>query len=352
MNNHLIPEQRLDKNGRLNTKHVRAAKPQPSRASVPPPALSGTATAPRKKPLTPGQKKPKEQTLNIAHVPRDHELYRQLGVSPYFDSYRDINASDEEVYAVLSVAAPGNTVALLSAGYRTAEDARTYLQQNGFGHLITDSSEHCAEALERRIPPQRFINAITYLTNPESPHYMDAVEVHSTSKQLSIKVRDGQVNLSDIKEIGLKKIASAKDPETITQALQWIASGDAAMTTADLNELLEEFPYSLRDALKMTNKYGAEFVAGLRYINVDYEDYLERRGTSRPRIKELLAYHDQTSTYELEHQIYREEISYEKLEKYFDAGLDPSHPAEDDCTDQQLDAIKQGVAHGVSGGWL
>ena len=351
MNNHLIPEQRLDKNGRLNTKHVRASKQQPSATKVPAPTLVAAKTTSRRKPLTAGQKTPKNRSITVNHSARDSALYRHLGLNPYVDEY-PFHASDEEVYAVLSVTSTGDAAALLNAGHRSAEDAAAYLQKNGLGGLIMDRSALCAEALDRRITPTRFIDATDYLTKPDSEHYMDAVEVHSANKQLAARVQDGNVNFNDIKEIGLKKIKDCKDPVTLIGALQWLATGNASYSTDELSDLMYKHPNNLRDALKLTNKHGAQFVLTLNYPEVDFESYLEDRGTNRERIRKLLTYSDQVTGYEIENRIFRESLSYQKMEKYFDSGLNISHAAEDDCTDQQLDAMKNGVAPGVSGGWL
>jgi hypothetical protein len=351
MSNHLVPEQRLDKNGRLNTKHVRATKTQPSSINVPPPTLPADKTASRKKALTAGQKTPKDRSISVSRISREGDLYRHLGMNPYVEEYR-VHASDEELYSVLSVASNGDASVLISAGHRSSEDAAAYLREHRFSGHVEDRSAHCAEALDRRITPQRFIDATDYLIKQDSEHYMDAVEVHSTNKQLAVRVQDGAVNFSDIKEIGLKKIKDCKDPVTLVGALQWLATGDASYTASELSDIMDTHPRNFRDALKFTNKYGPEFVLTLHYPNTEYETYLEDRDTNRERIKKLLTFSDQVTQYEIANRIYKEPMSYAKMEKYFDSGLDISHAAEDDCTDQQLDAVKQGVSPGVSGGWL
>lgn len=351
MNNHLIPEQRLDKNGRLNTKHVRATNQHLSSANVPPPTLPAAKNTSSKRALTAGQKAPKERAISVSRISRESELCRRLGMNPYVNEYR-VNVSDEELYAVLSVSSNGDAAVLVSAGHRSSEDAAAYLRDNGLGGYIEDRGELCAEALKRRITPQRFIDATDYLIKHDSESYMDAVEVHSTNQQLAVRVQDGAVNFSDIKEIGLKKIKDCKDSATLIGALQWLATGDAPYTATELGEIMDKHPRNFRDALKFTNKYGTEFVLTLHYPHTEYESYLEERDTNRERVKKLLTFSDQVAQYEIANQIYKEPLSYEKMGKYFDSGLDISHAAEDDCTDQQLDAVKQGVAPGVSGGWL
>lgn len=350
MNSNLIPEQRVDKNGRLNTKHVRATKPQTS-ANVPPPTLPPAKNAPQRNRLTAGQRKAKDQNIRINRFTREDDLCRHLGMNPYIENHH-IYASDEEIYAVLSVTSNGSASALLTVGHRTAESASHHLRTQGFNGYIEDRSAFCDEALARRITPQRFIDATDFLTKPDSEHYIDAVEVHSADKQLAGRVQDGAVNFSDIKEITLKRVKECKDRAALIGALMVLARGDAPFTAAELGSLLDRHPNNLRGALKLTNKHGAQFVLSLSYPDTELDDYLDDRSTNRERIRKLLTFGDQVTQYELANHIYKEPLSYEKLGKYFDSGLDISHAAEDDCTDQQLDAIIEGVSPGVSGGWL
>lgn len=352
MNNHLIPEQRLDKNGRLNTKHVRATKVQASVSKVSPPVLP----SPTRK-LTPGQTTPVTGTLEVTNETGDKELCGNLGVRASSPTAL-IHASYEEIYSLLSVTSNGNAHALLRAGHRTAEEALSYLNENGFSHLIQDRSEICEEALSRRIAPRKFITASERLPPAAgSEHYMDAVEVYSSSyimdgRKFANNVYDGTVRNEDMKEIGYKEIGTSRDVEAVRQALRSIASKKVTHTAADIKALMDKYPRDFRDAFKLSERYGVDLTLSINGINLEYAAYLENRSTPKERIISLLKYSDLVSDYEFANLIYKEPMPHHKVEKYHDSGIEISHAANDDCTEQQLDAIIAGMAPGVSGGWL
>lgn len=356
MNNNLVPEQRLDKNGRLNTKHVRAAKPQALSAKVPAPALS----SPKKK-LTAAQTR--QRTRVVAYsAPGNYELSQQLCTDYHSDNI-EVTASDEEFYSVLSVTSRANAFTLLQAGYRTADEASNYLMDNGFEELLQDNTSLCEEALTRKIPPHKFIQSGVNLRGPEgSDYYLDALEVYCSSIPSNGKsfsnlvvtnmVYGGEVSLSDIKGIGFKEVGAFSDKAALFDALEKINAGTATCTTSDLKAIMSKHPKAFRDSLDIANRYGTELALSIGWPNTHYADNLDERGVDKDRIIALLQYSDQVSNAEHENEIYRESLAYPTLEKCYDAGLSPSQVATEDFTDQQLDGLLEGVTPGVSSGWL
>jgi len=357
MNNNLVPEQRLDKNGRLNTKHVRATKSQTMSTNVPAPALPV-----QKKKLTAAQTR--QRTRVVAYsAPGNYELSQQLCTDYHNDDIK-VTASDEEFYSVLSVTSRADAFTLLQAGYRTADEASNYLMDNGFEDLLQDNTALCEEALNRKIPPNKFIQAGVNLRGPESSdYYFDALEVYSSSipagtgehSRLVIanKVYDGEISLHDLKEIGFKEIgAFFKDKAALFNALEQVNAGSTAYTTSDIKALMTKHPRVFRDALELTKRYGIELAVSIDSPNIDYADYLEEQGTNKDRIIKLLQYSDQVSNAEAENEIYRPHLPHKTLEKCFDAGLTPVQVAVDTYTDQQLDGLLAGATPGVSSGWL
>lgn len=356
MNNNLIPEQRIDKNGRLNTKHVRVAKPQTTSAKVPAPALPST-----KKKLTAAQTRSKPRTVAFS-APGNYELNQLLGTDTKATDVT-ITASDAEFYSVLSVTSRANAFALLQAGYRTADEASNYLMDNGFDELLTDNSTLCEEALDRKIPPNKFIESEANLRGPESSDYfLDALEVYSSSIPkgrvahsnlvVTNQVYDGDLSLSDLKGIGYMRFNTFRDKDALMDALIKINAGDTSFTTSDIGALMDKHQYSFRDALDVARKYGTEVTLQFRTPNAQYSEYLEELGTDKERIIKLLQYSDQVSNAEYESDIYRPHLPYTLLEKCYDAGLTPAQAATDDYTEQQLDGLLDGITPGVSSGWL
>lgn len=356
MNNNLVPVQRLDKNGRLNTKHVRADKTQAATAKVPAPAL-----APAKTKLPAAQTRQKPRTVAYS-APGNYELNQLLGTDPQATELT-ITASDAEFYSVLSTTSKANAFALLQAGIRSADEASNYLEDNGLAELIEDNSELCEEALDRKIPPNKFIESSANLRGPEgSDYYLDALEVYSSSIPkgtgshsnlvITNQVYEGEIKLADLKEIGFKKFNTFREKDALVDALIKIGAGKSNLTITDVSALVDKHPYYFRAALELSSKYGTERVLQLNTPVLDYSDHLEERGVDKDRTISLIKYRDQVSQLEYEKSIYRTPIHYELLEKCFDAGLSPLQVATDDYTEQQLDGLLNGATPGVSSGWL
>jgi hypothetical protein len=356
MNNNLVPEQRLDKNGRLNTKHVRATKPQTLSTKVPAPSLPAL-----KKKLTAAQTRQRERVVAYS-APGNYELSQQLHTDYHNDGIK-ITASDEEFYSVLSITSRADAFTLLQAGYRTADEASNYLMDNGFEELLQDNTALCEEALSRKIPPNKFIQAEVYLRGPESSeHYFDALEVYCSSIPndrpensnlvITNKVYDGEVSLRDLKEIGFKEFGAFRQKVALAYALAQINAGSATYTTGEVKALTDKFPRVFGDALELASRYGTELALSLDAPNTHYADNLDERGIDRDRTIALLQYDDQVSKAERDNEIYREPLSYTTLEKCYDLGLDPVQVATEDYTDQQLDGLLEGIAPSISEGWL
>jgi hypothetical protein len=357
MNNNLVPEQRLDKNGRLNTKHVRVNKPLKASSVPPSPRLSSST----KTNLTKGQKTPVTRTLDFYGASGTDNTGNEyisalLGVKSASPTAL-IHASDAEIYALLSVTSGPNTDALLRAGYRTAKEAVGYLNENGLSRLIEDRTTLCDEALNRRIAPQKFLTAVRVLPPAkDSAHFIDAVEVYSSSyimdgMKLAQHVYHGRVRVEDMHEIGFKEIGRNTELRAITDALQKVATDPAPYTAADIKELLVKHPNRFGDAIKLGGLYGAELALALNRIDMGYANHLQGTATNE-RIITLLKYNDQINDYEGGRLTYKDPATYAKIEKYHDCGIAPSLAANNGCTDQQLEAIMSGMTTGVSAGWL
>lgn len=356
MNNNLIREQRLDKNGQLNTKLVRASKPQTLSAKVPAPAPPAT-----KKKLTAAQKRPRTRVVPYS-APGNYELSQQLCTDYHNDNIK-VTASDEEFYSVLSITSSANAFTLLQAGYRTADEAANYLTDNGFEELLQDNTALCEEALARKIPPHKFIQAGVDLRGPESSdHYFDALEVfcssipdthHENSNRiLSNKVYDGLVDLADIKAIGFKEASECRHKDVLFNALEKIKAGTANYTPDEFKLIMSKHPTYTRDAYDFADKYGTDLVLSVDSLDVQLVDYLETHGASKDHTIAMLKYSSQINQAELANNVYREPLTYDKLEKCHTLGLDPVTVATEDYTDQQLDGLLAGIAPAMTSGWL
>lgn len=355
MNNNLIPEKRLDKNGRLVTKHVRAGKPLSVALNAPAPSLPTT------KKLTPAQRA--QKTREVAYAARgDYELKRKLNVDP--DGERIvITASDAEFYSVLSVASRANAFMLLESGIRTADDASNYLMDNGFEELIQDNTALCEEALARKIPPTKYIESSVNMRGPESSDFFfDALEVYSSSIPaggrshsrlvVASSVYDGIISLNDLKKIGFPAINKFRDKDALYDSLEKVQKKEVNYTAEDLAKLMEKYSMGFRNALIVTELYGAEFALTLHSPDSQYAENLSERGVEKERAMKLLTFSDQLAVTEQENEVYRPQLPYSMIEKCFDLGLSLTQVATQDYTEQQLDGLLAGVTSSVSSGWL
>lgn len=246
----LIPEKRMDRNGRLVTKHVRSGTTTPpQRPALPAPGLS---TIPKKeKPfkLRPRQLEKHTLSLRLSNYKSSDPLTTEFERNENFfnSAYCNFTASDVEFYDVLSVTGSvGNTIELMRAGIRSADTARAHLHGLGAEHLVNDRSEMTQEALRRGIGVYDFAGAYESLSlsERESPHVVDAVEFMGTAlnKGSNALVKDeilhGTLSYSDIKAIGITKLQSYSRANALVEPLITLHAGEANYTIDDVKELV------------------------------------------------------------------------------------------------------------------
>lgn len=205
----LVAMQRVDKNGVTNTKHVRVdPKDTATRSKMPAPAVAKQVEFPEASTVQ------KRWRVNTKSWVGDDEL--EYLCRERFTAAQTYERSDAEAYDVLSVVNARNVLPLLAVGMRSGEQARAFLEQTGLSRLITDNSAMADEAIARGFGS---LNFLTFAGEYEFTHYdtfMDTAEV-GIDKQLArisqqreefgVKslidlVRDGDVRVSDLKEMG------------------------------------------------------------------------------------------------------------------------------------------------------
>lgn len=214
----LIPEKRLDKNGVLTTKHVRAlGKPVASRRQAPAPNLGGVSKKAIK--ARPKQLEQRRRDFGSNHIiDGDKRLLtgRPTGSSAF-------TASDAEIYDVLSASSYVNALILLEKGIRTGDEARQYLEKINAGELISDNSALMNEMCVRNIAPEVATDAMLRLEvhrelrpseTDYSANYADTIEFLSISSFENMRGRtafmqdilQGRISLGDIKAIGVTRL--------------------------------------------------------------------------------------------------------------------------------------------------
>lgn len=177
------------------------------------------------------------------------ELKDALGVG---DIFKDTNTIPMEMYEVLSVTSHGNAALLLIAGYKSRHEALKYLNENGFSHLVVDSSDTVAQALDRRISVTGYMESEQVLKRG-GDYVMDAVEVSASSslrehKELIEAVRTGDASLSDLKNIGFTLLAEAYEDAVLGLALS-LQRPDSKITIEGAKEILKRARWPRRNSI-------------------------------------------------------------------------------------------------------
>lgn len=354
----LVPEKRVDKNGILTTKHVKATSEKDVfKGAVPTPTLGATITHKRK--LTDGQTSPARRVFVGSQHFVDPRLNAALGKNGW-GTWREFDISDEGMYSVWGVTDSGTGLALMNAGYQTAESASQFLKDNDLDDLLEKHAPFCDEALARRISPESYLEALAFFPYlGETERDMDALEAFSYSSIRSTTIYNdvyhGETRLEDVKAIGITRIAKARASSVIRDALKKLASGTTNYTLDDVKVLIDKHPnhvHNLYNSLELADRYGVEFALSINKPDTQIADYLEGKGTERDRLLDIVRYNDQILQYQSDNSVYAKPPEYDYVVKAYDANLGISGVAEGQYTTQQLEAIIDGVEKSVSGGWL
>jgi hypothetical protein len=307
--------------------------------------------------LTKGQASPSRRVFVGSKHFVDPRLNSILGKNSW-GTWREFDVSDEGMYSVWGITDTGTGLALMNAGYQTADAASQFLKDNDLEDLLEDHAEFCNEALERRISPESYIEALDFFPYlGETRRDIDSIEAFSYSSIRSTSIYNdvyhGETSLEDVKAIGITRIAKARASSVIRDALKKLKSGDAKCTLADLKTLIDKHPnhvHNLHNSLELAGRYGVEFALSLSAPDTQMADYLEDKGDERERILDIVRYNDQINQYQRD--ISADTFEYGYIVKAFDAKLGIAGVAEGQYTVQQIEAILNGVEKSVSGGWL
>jgi len=368
----LVPDKRRDINGKLVTRYVRPAAEVVPLFTIPAPnvTVQKAKTAP-----TNAQTQEWELPLQRGKFTLDPEL-RQL-MPNKTKSFR-LTTNDVDAYSVASVLQPGNAVALMDYGIRTADEVIPFLQQHGLKRLLVDRSEVAEHALSRGIPASSYFTLMTYerTSSTTEAQVLDAAETHAMESLRVLNfhgdVLRGDISLEDIKVIGAERISNHSSPNDIRDRLWAIKSGDASYTIKQLKALVEkadEADGSVFESVELYEKFG--FDTTIAFHNVR-EAYCFMRSLEREVLKEggsedtdrmlgIIRQHDEMwhirKTVEKDSDSpHWDKLGYGISFEMYEAGIDPVTAWEgvrNGMTPSQILAVRDnGIAPSVSGGWL
>jgi len=361
----LIPEQRPDKNGKLVTRHVRVSKESATVKNIPQPKIAKRKVTGLQ--FTPTKQQSREHFYMFSDEimsPVDGELLTALGIDP--SARRGVRASEFQMYDLLAVTDRGTAIALLEAGVRSSPKAKEILVTLGKENLLQDNSESATEALRRGIISHSYISKATpeEMENPHFLDYVEALNIGSLSQYTNMhaSVREGLINISDIKAITPSRITMTDNWFTIKAALVKLADGTANYTVQEINNILDRYARSsvavdstLRQAFSLADRYGSEFAIEMTPTDttMNFSNYLMDHDIDVERSKSLLRYNQQVVSSFSGFGSGRPKPRHEDIIAFHDAGANPDHVANGSITLTQLDAItNHGIAPSVSGGWL
>jgi hypothetical protein len=358
----LTPEQRLDKNGRLVTRHVRTGPAaSPALASLPKVSLGTSKQQKVRKPST-----TQKVHLNIKTHWADGRLKEITNMKHRgYDTSR-IRCSNAEAYDVFSVVgSPHNTLRLLAAGIRSKEDAIQFLSENDLSDLQQDGSEVMDELISRGIPAVPAMESLQRfgLDRMDHDNFFDAVEANSvralreaTGSPIDVPhmVWMGEISMDDVKVIGATRLAKSRDIYSVMDQLKEIKNGTSPYDAETLLQLViigdNNHTDTLNDPIRAAGRFGTDMVLGLKHYSraMNVEGALRNTPYNTAERGEIIQLHDALLDQ-------GKHLNTTGLRIVYDAGVEVKDVV--DGLDKGLElseiaAIKEGIEPSVSSGWL
>ena len=367
----LIPEKRMDKTGKLVTRHVRSgpasaaaktAMPAPSVGANPVKTVVGVK--PRSKQLT-QQRSIWQNASTFFKEGRPPRIFMENESNPFRAGYLAFEATDAEIYDLLSIVGPGHALELLSHDISTSEDARRYLTENGMEHYLMDNSAFAGEMLSRGVDPTKLIDLLAD-EGPEvgwnEPGFIEFAELYSSPSlhkqwpKLKDDLLAGHITMKEIRSLGIANVSSRDRLIDSLGAVRALKSPDAKFSLRDLKEVL---------LLANANKLGGDdYAVVMRMLIECGPKDLPGLAKDLPGVWRVArAYGERhLGAQVLYHLKFDHEMNnwHRHLHKMViplqEAGVDPVQAAQMIDAGMQVEAIiaaqKEGITPSVASGWL
>jgi len=363
----LIPEKRTDRNGKTVTRHVRNVA-SPSAATLPPPSV-GTAV----NGFAPTEAQTQEWKKEL---PRDafrsSRALEEL-LKPKFHVI-SVTTNDVNIYGMLSILKVGDTLTLMERGIDTADKALLFLRKRGLEDILVNREEFAREALNRRIPAQAYLSLCDRFRTHDADlrRVLDAAEVLGMEESeldegFISSVMAGEINLSDIKTVGLPLLSQYRYTNDVTRYLRDIKQGVVEFDASHLRQFIERSvseDVTLDQQVTFVHRFGLERLSQVNNVEAacsmmthlgnDFRDDLDG-AFARVRYYEQMAAICKDKVRAGENTSWRD-LPYSTVIKMYEAGIDPMTAVgcyRDNISVSQYIAMKDhGIAPSVSGGWL
>jgi hypothetical protein len=302
----LIPQKRMDKTGKLVTRHVLAGAPAfATTASIPAPSVKQSKKQPAIKPPLAKQREVHRRIINPNNLSVDPEIFEALDINPEHMFFAaSVPASDVQLYDMYSVVSTGNAALMLSNGVKTPGEAIELLESKGLGHLILDRREMMNKAQSLRVSAWNLLEAPSKFNVDElscdSDRLIQAVRLDdsvslprwktrladgsSTEDSYAHHVMNDSISYDDVMSLGLSFLSSR--PLLAPKICGYLNDIHEGRTDYDV-KVLEHVAMKSReresifdDAMGMVGEYGPDFVMEMN--SLDAALTIDREYRSRP----------------------------------------------------------------------
>lgn len=375
----LMPQKRLDKNGRMVTRHVLSATPSPASSAIPSPSIKVPAKqAPVKKPL-PKQLKDQIRMTSISQLSPDTELLKALDT----DKERmlpmvSVRASDVQLFDMFSITSASNAAILMCYGIKTPEEAADFMMRKGISHLLVDRRDIMNKALGLRVnawtlleAPRKFgvdelssdpdllIKAARLSDSSSLPEWstnapLGSGIVYADDKtSYAHEVLKGSISYDDVMTIGISVLAQrVMQAEDICHYLNEIHSGTAGYDIEVLSHVIQKSNYRnrhLASGMAMVDDYGSDFVKSIS--NLETAIAIDMNYDDRP-----VSVRSDMINYSRDGSFGLLETPIDDVVRLFDNDVPPETAytmlKQKMSVDQIISVLKEGISTSISSGWL
>jgi hypothetical protein len=376
MSGNLIPQKRMDKTGKVVTRHVLAVAPASTPAvSIPSPAVKSPAKKKTAfKPPLPKQLQVKSQMTSLRDLRPDPEIFEVLRVNPeQVFPLVPVKASDVQLFDMFSVVSTSNAAMLMSSGVMTPGDAISLLESRGMKHLILDRREMMNKAQSSRVSAWSLMEATRKFDidemNCDSDLLIQAVRLDGSSTLPRWKIRNpdmstsedsyahqvmnGSISYDDVMSLGLSFLSDrALLAPKICSYLNDIHMGRADYDVTLMQHVImkcRDRASILDDVMEMAGEYGPDFVMELHAFDRPLEINREHRDRPTSQRAELIRYVRDGS---LDFTVLTQEEAVRLFDNDVPVGMVKELLNADMNADQIISAHKEGISQPVASGWL
>lgn len=368
----LIPEKRMNKNGVLVTKHVKASQETASDKSLPAPSMTPPAGSTKHFKPSPRQRQKEYQTALLNYTEADAELTDRLAKNG--DHYGKtikvgyrFTASEVDFYDIHSIASLGDTLTMMTGGIKTKEEAIAFLEEK---HLTRCLKENplAGHLLENRVSFDAYLQFHENTPFDEQKHdpklYAEAALIFTVPRYRSAVtedggaphewVLDGKVNAYDLMQIGSSRLTKVFTASPVLRALERINSGEADYDAEQLGPFLDHVNslgvgYTI--GVNLINSYGIEFTKNISDLWKMKEVHMTLIDQDSESRRKAISYVD-----EITQLLPNNTITMDGMLALHAAGIDPKVAADRSKAGLRVNQIiavdKEGIASSVSSGYL